>query len=136
MPEFRGPDTPDTPRFLADLESELRTATSRLKPRPVPNPSWTPDWITVQRILMPVGMTAMAFVVAAAMVLPNLSFGPAETAATPPVANVPAAAPATVTDAPEPTVTEFLVDGRFSLAEFDRPTRTADMAGPDRSFVR
>lgn len=126
MPDFERPDTPDTPEFLDELEGRLRMAARKPPARPLRIPRWRPDWIAVQRYLMPVGMSAMAFVVAAAVLLPSGDGGlmrqPSTTVPAPDGAV--AAAPIGVPD--DAPADPLLIDGRYSLAELAAPTDTTD----------
>ncbi len=138
MPEFERPEVPDTPDFLDELEGHLRRSARRPPSRPLRVRLWRPDWIGMQRYLMPVGMSAMAFVVAAAFLAPGYQDQMVRLPATT-VTSMPAAVGAPVASG-VPDVEPgdpHLIDGRYSLAELAAAVNDGSSGSePVRSFIR
>lgn len=138
MPDFERPDLPDTPEFLDELEGRLRMVARRPPARPLRIRLRRPDWIGMQRYLMPVGMSAMAFVVAAAFLVPGyqdqMVRRPATTVTSAPASPVVGDPPAAPDLGPSDPL---LIDGRYSLSELAAAVNeSADASDPLRSFVR
>jgi hypothetical protein len=138
LPEFERPEVPDTPEFLDELEGRLRMTARRPPARPVRVRLRRPDWIGMQRYLIPVGMSLMAFVVAAAFLVPGYQDGMVRRTTTT-AATVPAADPGGgVVASPDLAPADpHLIDGRYSLADLAAAVNEAsDDAEAVRSYIR
>jgi hypothetical protein len=137
LPDFERPDVPETPEFLDELEGRLRMSARRPPARPLRLQLRRPDWIGMQRYLMPVGMSAMAFVVAAAFLSPGYQ-DPMVRRSSPTATSVPAAAVA-FAEPGSPSVgpsESLLIDGRYSPAELAASAAAGGTSEAVRSSIR
>jgi hypothetical protein len=137
LPDFERPDVPETPDFLDELEGRLRMSARRPPARPLRLRLRRPDWIGMQRYLMPVGMSAMAFVVAAAFLSPDYQ-DPMVRRSAPTTTSVPVVAEALTEPGSAPTGPSAfpLIDGRYSPAELAASEPPASASEAVRPSIR